>query len=169
MQTVFSAVNCSNFNPRTPRGVRPIMGAHTQSDGRYFNPRTPRGVRLSDIAYYVPHAVFQSTHPARGATCSALTVGGLALISIHAPREGCDDANLPSWAAPMQISIHAPREGCDYCGERLSPIASYFNPRTPRGVRRMYPTIPSSDAFNFNPRTPRGVRPRRASTMCGRS
>ena len=36
-------------------------------------------------------------------------------ISIHAPREGCDDvANSNSmW---QRISIHAPREGCDELG-----------------------------------------------------
>ena len=34
------------------------------------------------------------------------------LISIHAPREGCDrDAKTPE--ALRDISIHAPREGCD--------------------------------------------------------
>ena len=75
------------------------------------------------------------------------------MISIHAPREGCDRAGLfelMSWlifqsthpvrgatmvfvlAGEVQdISIHAPREGCD------SPSCSsvfrcrYFNPRTP--------------------------------------
>ena len=34
------------------------------------------------------------------------------LISIHAPREGCDqDASIN--ALGLAISIHAPREGCD--------------------------------------------------------
>ena len=39
------------------------------------------------------HGMFQSTHPVRGATC--VPVGGtvLALVSIHAPREGCDRGN----------------------------------------------------------------------------
>ena len=34
------------------------------------------------------------------------------LISIHAPREGCDSADLDI-AHEAGISIHAPREGCD--------------------------------------------------------
>ena len=78
-----------------------------------FNPRTPRGVRLS-----VPHALecrlrFQSTHPARGAT-----------IPLYSDIR--DD---------LIISIHAPREGCDILGSRFSSSPSNFNPRTPRGVR----------------------------------
>ena len=35
-------------------------------------------------------------------------------ISIHAPREGCD-RSFPGHPTPHGISIHAPREGCD-CG-----------------------------------------------------
>ena len=34
------------------------------------------------------------------------------IISIHAPREGCDD-HLNGGARVGRISIHAPREGCD--------------------------------------------------------
>ena len=34
------------------------------------------------------------------------------LISIHAPREGCDRYTL-ALGIPKGISIHAPREGCD--------------------------------------------------------
>ena len=57
------------------------------------------------------------------------------------------------------ISIHAPREGCDGLHRRYSLAAcANFNPRTPRGVRR-YPTSPRRiSCTDFNPRTPRGVR-----------
>ena len=34
-------------------------------------------------------------------------------ISIHAPREGCDDRRIVFIAEFLKISIHAPREGCD--------------------------------------------------------
>ena len=34
------------------------------------------------------------------------------MISIHAPREGCDLAQALQ-IVPVNISIHAPREGCD--------------------------------------------------------
>ena len=57
-------------------------------------------------------SLFQSPHPARGAT-TILGVGFLkVLISIHAPREGCDDLRSGFFGLNT-ISIHAPREGCD--------------------------------------------------------
>ena len=55
-------------------------------------------------------------------------------ISIHAPREGCDIFCASSFIRTV-ISIHAPREGCDFCTYARFPIILYFNPRTPRGVR----------------------------------
>ena len=81
------------------------------------------------------------------------------MISIHAPREGCDPVNSVSAAWQTAISIHAPREGCDHfliSGPR--PINN-FNPRTPRGVRRGDMAARLTDRRNFNPRPPRGVRP----------
>ena len=145
-----------------------------------FNPRTPRGVRRPAAWFKIGTGPFQSTHPARGATCKL--GGGRKMtpnISIHAPREGCDRL-LWMLLLPTQISIHAPREGCD--GQRVC-IWGYpkdFNPRTPRGVRPSASRpaiIPFSISIhapregcdglgaisplyftNFNPRTPRGVR-----------
>ena len=35
-------------------------------------------------------SVFQSTHPVRGATYDMVETQHAILISIHAPREGCD-------------------------------------------------------------------------------
>ncbi len=122
-----------------------------------FNPRTPRGVRRPAAWFKIGTGPFQSTHPARGATCKL--GGGRKMtpnISIHAPREGCDRL-LWMLLLPTQISIHAPREGCD--GQRVC-IWGYpkdFNPRTPRGVRPPGST-PSGSSIYFNPRTPRGVR-----------
>ena len=39
---------------------------------------------------------FQSTHPVRGATLGVMDVGDSTVISIHAPREGCDPPRKPS-------------------------------------------------------------------------
>ena len=74
-------------------------------------------------------------------------------ISIHAPREGCDETTPCSVPlsdvfqsthpvrgatiddlinnASQQISIHAPREGCDKACLMPSCRSCYFNPRTP--------------------------------------
>ena len=123
-----------DFNPRSPHGERPraasqsqqppaisIHAPRTGSDDTprrrpppadYFNPRSPHGERLSRFVYPHRQCQFQSTLPARGATCmlsfsvaaspfqstlparGATTVIGLlcllACISIHAPRTGSD-------------------------------------------------------------------------------
>ena len=83
----------------------------------------------------MPRALFQSTHPSRGATvlCDANTPE--LLISIHAPLTGCDRGSVPVW-----------------------PVGCNFNPRTPHGVRPPPVSVASSGAGNFNPRTPHGVR-----------
>ena len=53
------------------------------------------------------------------------------LISIHAPREGGDVADLPSQHQSPAISIHAPREGGDDRGRLLALGDNDFNPRPP--------------------------------------
>ncbi len=90
---------------------------HIQRSGRkrrHFNPRTPRGVRHNGVHTELADGLFQSTHPAWGATSSPLSVTLFATISIHAPRVGCDTARLFQLVAVEFISIHAPRVGCDF-------------------------------------------------------
>ena len=58
----------SNFNPRTPRGVRPLFVSAFDQYDYDFNPRTPRGVRRHHQVPSIAGTRFQSTHPARGAT-----------------------------------------------------------------------------------------------------
>ena len=145
-------------NPRTPCGVRrarrqvplssasifqsthPVRGA-TVNDLRstpassYFNPRTPCGVRLYRRAERFGYESFQSTHPVRGATYSPENYNVSQIISIHAPRAGCDN----------------------FCPDSFSASAN-FNPRTPCGVRRLHPAVLHQSPGYFNPRTPCGVR-----------
>ena len=123
---------------------------------------------------------FQFTHPVWGATKQPIRHIIVPLVSIHAPRVGCDGTNLrryirgrafqfthPVWGATMLeeidslraiVSIHAPRVRCDVplCGASFNE--SGFNSRTPCGVR------PDSAlclvaVLSFNSRTPCGVRP----------
>ena len=79
---------------------------------------------------------FQFTHPGRGATQGREIPYQGYQVSIHAPREGCDELLLlhsivrqlsfnsrtpggvrPNCGYPefgdIPVSIHAPREGCD--------------------------------------------------------
>ena len=145
------------FNPRTPRGVRLAADAPTPPHPCISIHAPREGCDTAIAASYTPLDLFQSTHPARGATCA----------------EHCD-------RHPCGISIHAPREGCDVWAMVPSSMSTYFNPRTPRGVRRsdrpperrnhiFQSTHPARGATGcsttttpsqtyFNPRTPRGVR-----------
>ena len=124
-----------NFNPRTPCGVRrvgscvsalphpisihaPRVGCDFDNPGypgggEYFNPRTPCGVRHAGRGSRPGPERFQSTHPVWGATFDQVGAWQGLVISIHAPRVGCDQwatAALQRWKG---ISIHAPRVGCD--------------------------------------------------------
>ena len=134
---------------------------------------------------------FQSTRPARGATSPAFLAMQKPRISIHAPREGRDKV-MPRPTTESEISIHAPREGRDRGRATAAPDLRYFNPRAPRGARRLLrldlparkkfqSTRPARGAtdltsvircrerwWHFNPRAPRGARPTRATGENGR-
>ena len=102
--------------------------------------------------------MFQFTHPGRGATWVDLFIARVTLVSIHAPREGCD---------LMRVS-------------KISISSIRFNSRTPGGVRHLYEQLRSTERefqfthpgrgatsasdvstasrASFNSRTPGGVR-----------
>ncbi len=126
-----------NFNPRSPRWERrhfsvrisrrlgisihaPREGSDrtTHNSARtflHFNPRSPRGERRTHLTLPSPHS----------------------LISIHAPREG-SDKSICSEEAELNISIHAPREGSDVVDPPAINGKIDFNPRSPRGERRLW-------------------------------
>ena len=101
-----------NFNPRSPHGERPncrllcllrhqisIHAPRTGSDGwkvfimimyTNFNPRSPHGERHYWYDKLQKINLFQSTLPARGATCYMGAGAMNKRISIHAPRTGSD-------------------------------------------------------------------------------
>ena len=64
--------------------------------------------------------MFQFTHPVWGATWSSRIVQITIVVSIHAPRVGCDLCPHLK-RGEGGVSIHAPRVGCD------PPIQSYRN------------------------------------------
>ena len=106
-------IRVTNFNPRTPCGVRLSAVDLSLADPFDFNPRTPCGVRL--IKQDDMHEEYR--------------------ISIHAPRAGCDRIEKQSERGTKYFNPRTP------CGVRLHvrravcAAAPYFNPRTPCGVR----------------------------------
>ena len=166
------------------RGATPCSGISSQA-ARDFNPRTPCGVRPGDNGQQLSRAVFQSTHPLRGATLR----NGIMLRAINFnPRTPCGVRRARCCTAwPMDIDFN-PRTPCGvrhHTTPRHAMPSRDFNPRTPCGVRRPAPiSTPTRAAFqsthplrgatrertkavvqelHFNPRTPCGVRLARTS------
>ena len=152
-----TAVDCPFISIHAPRERCDICVAAKRALEKNFNPRTPREVRPSGCSSPSLCHIFQSTHPARGATYLFAAVRDASHISIHAPRERCDctaDRPLPgrydfnprtprevrlpqsySCHPITRISIHAPRERCDAQALAYQNNFHHFNPRTPREVR----------------------------------
>ena len=97
------------------QSTHPVWGATSRPTS---NPPAPRG--------------FQSTHPVWGATVQPLILRcSRLLISIHAPRVGCDKCDFIKYVN-MTISIHAPRVGCDKRGHPPLSPARFISIHAPR-------------------------------------
>ena len=125
-----------------------------------FNPRTPCGVRLVVGEKPGSEKLFQSTHPLRGATLPGLCSCLVWRISIHAPLAGCDltDCIPPTdfknfnprtpcgvrhqrqhrQKRRYRISIHAPLAGCDTsCAAEKRPSGPFQSTHPLRGATRL--------------------------------
>ena len=78
-----------------------------------FNPRSPRGLRPQPAQQAQSVLQFQSTQPKRAATFICKIKTHPPKISIHAAQEGCDGAFVKIGILEDVISIHAAQEGCD--------------------------------------------------------
>ena len=135
--------------------------AHPDGQKRDFNPRPPRGGRRRHICSAMSYSRFQSTPPARGATglfcthrpdikyfnprpprggrlCHLWQTRKMLLISIHAPREGGDVVALVKPSAHCGFQSTPPARGATLFRGRLGQLEDNFNPRPPRGGRRLY-------------------------------
>ena len=90
----------------------------------YFNPRTPRGVRLARNTVIATPVEFQSTHPARGATGWPPCHVRCKTISIHAPREGCDQGCLQGIYMGAGFQSTHPARGATISPPAISPTLS---------------------------------------------
>ena len=123
---------------------------------------------------------FQSTLPARGATCvrdgiadagkhfnprsphgeRLYPIGGEGAkvnISIHAPRTG-SDADEMQEASRKLFQSTLPARGATSCSRRASAPPCYFNPRSPHGERPTRRALHAGIPQHFNPRSPHGER-----------
>ena len=136
------AVGCTSrrrhFNPRSPHGERRSLASGDFACHQYFNPRSPHGERLQSATPSRISAVFQSTLPARGATCF-----------------GC---HCFLWRV-LHFNPRSPHgERRVRC--RFVAIYAHFNPRSPHGERRDDGCNGCPVNGDFNPRSPHGERRR---------
>ena len=124
----------NDFNPRPPRGGR-LIGLCFGLTKQDFNPRPPRGGRHRTGRNPCPRYHFNPRPPRGGRRTRAAARCRAFRISIHVLREE-DDPTVPAEIrAHVIISIHVLREEDDACRSILAIDASYFNPRPPRGGR----------------------------------
>ena len=125
-----------------------------------FNPRAPRGARPVAVLQRLETLVFQSTRPTRGATQRVRDIDSPEEISIHAPHAGRDQKRRGE-CRRHDISIHAPHAGRDQWAAPTLTSTAHFNPRAPRGARRLY-------GFKLTPGAEfQSTRPTRGATIAG--
>ena len=130
-----------------------------------FNSRTPRGVRLSNDLEKITPMSFQFTHPAWGATYCSIKCFLEDLVSIHAPRVGCDSFIHAAISEMMSFNSRTPR-GVRLIRSALALNITMFQFTHPAwgATAAIYPLPPK--CFCFNSRTPRGVRLADGVSVC---
>ena len=154
----------SDFNPRPPRGGRHRYQVLTMA-GAVFQSTPPARGATSTPTWEIRGLRFQSTPPARGATGGWLRRRRRQQISIHAPREGGDDADMSGASTILQFQSTPPARGATLTGSSARLVTTNFNPRPPRGGRHLLSGKPGAGQRHFNPRPPRGGRRGRPAAL----
>ena len=130
----FCSSKSMRFNSRTPCGVRLQKRFH-----RYL-------IRLFQFTHPVWGATknekiqrqtsrFQFTHPVWGATASEGLPQEPSVVSIHAPRVGCDAVTISLTSLWLTFQFTHPVWGATLSQYHLHHYGLRFNSRTPCGVR----------------------------------
>ena len=122
-----------------------------------FNPRAPRGARPVNVDKKVRRVLFQSTRPARGATLQCSVDLAALGISIHAPREGRDPNPLRPQPKRKNFNPRAPRGARLYRLRILEGDLIFQSTRPARGAT-VFIFLFILFLYYFNPRAPRGAR-----------
>ena len=175
----------ADFNPRSPHGERQKRRTAQSGDAGNFNPRSPHGERQMTTGLRASTFEFQSTLPARGATCLQAAGGDGKEFQSTLPARGATQRRRHPSRRTEGISIHAPRTGSDGHGLHGNAHAGNFNPRSPHGERpsraasgqqsqQFQSTLPARGATRHE-RRPRPTRtlfqstlPARGATICAR-
>ena len=125
----------TDFNPRSPRGERPLLSYGYFHPFQDFNPRSPRGERRVTPNNLIADLDFNPRSP-RGERLlsSGPKLDGSGHFNPRSPR-GERRPSLGNFSPALWISIHAPRGGSDHLRHTAPEGTRYFNPRSPRGER----------------------------------
>ena len=74
-----------------------------------------RGATPIEVKLMQANVEFQFTHPGRGATLRLVAVLPRLCVSIHAPREGCDDDTQGLNSFPVLFQFTHPGRGATPC------------------------------------------------------
>ncbi len=121
-----------------PREGCDSQAAISSKRSQCFNSRTPGGVRRTRGEVFAKTVEFQFTHPGRGATAESANLLPGRKVSIHAPREGCDEDDQADKVLPLRFQFTHPGRGATIPIVRCWIVPDGFNSRTPGGVRLRY-------------------------------
>ena len=127
-----------DFNPRAPRGARPVESS-SGSQRRHISIHAPLVGRDDRLVAFAASPFNFNPRAPRGAR------HGLLLLS----------------AQDGQISIHAPLVGRDSPENPPAPCAQAFQSTRPSWGATWKPRRRTSSSRHFNPHAPRGARPRK--------
>ena len=124
------------FNSRTPGGVRHKGGVGKTTTSVFQFTHPGRGATRSRGATPSPRCMFQFTHPGRGATLKKAVRHLYDNVSIHAPREGCDDATTTTIQPLTEFQFTHPGRGATHSSERLGYLPTFQFTHPGRGATR---------------------------------
>ncbi len=123
----------ASFNPRSPRGERPVSPLNIHG-GYWFQSPFPRGGRLYDTRFTKQFFKFQSPFPVRGTTVEAGSVQAIQRVSIPVPTRGTTSSNRCERYESNRFNPRPP------CGERprsarpTTSLAQFQSPFPLRGT-----------------------------------
>ena len=127
-----------DFNPRSPHGERRRKPVSAELCDLYFNPRSPHGERPPgwvSVDKVLP--LFQSTLPARGATCiSYKNASGAIVFQSTLPARGATALRCIQLSSRRLFQSTLPARGATSPFRVLDQPCENFNPRSPHGERR---------------------------------
>ena len=123
----------SDFNPRTPCGVRREPGVYGWSEYTISIHAPHAGCDMAKNKAANKPAQFQSTHP-RGVRLAYCVTKEKEINFNPRPREGCDERTTRSRLSPPDFNPRT-REGCDMPMTLRASRCCTFQSTHPRGVR----------------------------------